>query len=358
MSLHWPGINDIFFKMDKTDLKFLVVGAGAVGGITAALLKKNGLDVQIVCKYDDYASLISNSGIEVSGVNGRFKVKMDAFATISQVKEKKDIILLATKATDIMGIAQELKTILTKDGYLISLQNGICEDDLASVIGREKIIGCVTGWGATMESMGKLIMTSKGDFIMGYPDRKPDDILLNISEMISCVAPVRTTANIMGHLYSKLIINSCITSLGAICGLYLGKMLMISKIRRIFIEIIREAIIVAEKMEIKIEVFGNRLDFKKFVQGNNIFSQIRRHLLLMIIGFKYRRLKSSALQSLERGKQTEIDFLNGYIVRNAADFGVPVPVNDIIVNMIHQIENKKREISITNFSDTFFDSFN
>jgi len=351
-------LTDILIWMKKTDLKFLVVGAGAVGGITAALLKKNGLDVQIVCKYDDYASLISDSGIEVSGVYGRFIVRMDAFATISQVKEKKDIILLATKATDIMGIAQELKTILTKDGYLISLQNGICEDDLASVFGKEKIIGCVTGWGATMESMGKLVMTSKGDFILGYPDRKPDDILLNIAEMMSFVAPVRTTDNIIGHLYSKLIINSCITSLGAICGLYLGKMLMIRKIRRIFIEIIREAVMVADKMKINIEVFGNRLDFKKFIQGNNMFSDFRRHLLLMVIGYKYRRLKSSTLQSLERGKPTEIDFLNGYIVRNAAELGVRVPVNDAIVNMIHQIENKKREISLTNFNDTFFDSFN
>ena len=109
--------------------------------------------------------LYQTTGIEVTGVCGKFKVRMDAFATISQVKEEKDIILLATKATDMIEIAQELKSILKKDGFLISLQNGICEDDLASIIGKERIIGCVTGWGATMESIGKLIMTSKGDFI-------------------------------------------------------------------------------------------------------------------------------------------------------------------------------------------------
>lgn len=344
--------------MKKSDLKFLVVGAGAIGGITAALLKKNGLDVEIVCKYDDYASLVSNTGIEVYGVCGKFKVRMDAFATISQVKEEKDIILLATKATDMIEIAHELKSVLKKDGFLISLQNGICEDDLASIIGKERIIGCVTGWGATMESMGKLIMTSNGDFILGYPGKKPDEILSEIGGLLSTVVPVRTTDNILGHLYSKLIINSCITSLGAICGLYLGKMLMISKIRRIFIEIVREAVAVAEKMNIKIEVFGGRLDFKEFIRDEGVFSDIRRHLLLMVIGFKYRRLKSSALQSLERGKQTEIDFLNGYITRNAAILGALVPVNDVIVNMIHQIENKKREITVSNFNDPFFDRFN
>jgi 2-dehydropantoate 2-reductase len=344
--------------MINSDLKFLVVGAGAVGGITASMLQKNGFNVEIVCKYDEYASLISETGIQVSGVCGNFSIKIPAVANISQVKEEKDIVLLATKATDMMEIAPQINSILKKDGYLISLQNGICEDDLASVVGKNRVIGCVIGWGATMESMGKLVMTSKGDFILGYPQRMTDDFLFNIAGILKCVVPVITTNNIIGHQYSKLIINSCITSLGAICGLYLGKMLKISKIRKIFIEIIREAVEVAEKMNLKIEVFGGRLDFVKFTKGKGVFSDFRRHFTLMIIGYKHRRLKSSSLQSLERGKPTEIDFLNGYIIRHADISGVSVPVNTTIVNIIHQIETKKKVISLTNFNDPFFDRFN
>jgi 2-dehydropantoate 2-reductase len=80
-------------------------------------------------------------------------------------------------------------------------------------------------------------------------------------------------------------------------------------------------------------------------------------MILIVIGYKFRKLKSSSLQSLERGKPTEIDFLNGYIVRNALKFGVSVPVNDIIVKMIHEIEIGEREISISNFEDPFFSRF-
>jgi 2-dehydropantoate 2-reductase len=344
--------------MKGTGLKFLVVGAGAVGGITAALLKKNGTDVEIVCKHEDYASLISDNGIQVTGACGELSVRIPAFASITQVKEEKDIVLLATKATDMIEAAKSIDRVLKKNGFLISMQNGICEDDLAAVLGRNRIIGCVTGWGATMESVGKLIMTSKGDFILGYPDRIPDECLLNIAEILSSVVPVKTTENIMGHLYSKLIINSCITSLGAICGLYLGKMLLIRKVRKIFIEIIREAVEVAGSLNIKIEVFGGKLDFEKFLEGNDKLSDLRRHLLLMVIGYKYRKLKSSTLQSLERGKPTEIDFLNGYIIKSGNISGVSVPVNTIIVNMIHQIELNKRDITIGNFDDPFFDRFN
>jgi 2-dehydropantoate 2-reductase len=343
--------------MKRTGLKFLVIGAGAVGGITAALLKKNGTDVEIVCKYEDYAALVSDTGLEVSGVCGRFIIRIPAYASLSQVREEKDIILLATKATDMMDVVSSAGSILKKNGYLISMQNGICEADIASVIGMNRVIGCVTGWGATMESMGRLNMTSVGDFIIGYPERKSDGLLANLSVVLSSVVPVRVTDNILGHKYSKLIINSCITTLGAVCGLYLGKMLMIRKVRKIFIEIIREAVEVAEKMNIKIEVFAGKLDFKKFLSGTDPYSDLRRHIILIFIGYKYRKLKSSSLQSLQRGKLTEIDFLNGFIVRNAELTGVTVPVNVFLVNMIHQIEKKDREVTVANFDDPFFDSF-
>jgi len=344
--------------MKESDLSILVVGAGAVGGITAALLKKAGNNVEIVCRSEDYAKLISDKGINVSGTRGNLVVTMPAYSSVSDVKEPKDIILLATKANDIKTAAESLKGLLKKDSYVVSLQNGFCEEEIMSVIGSDRVIGCVTGWGATMIAPGNLIMTSKGDFIIGYPGKKEDVFLLKLAGLLSAVVPTRTTDNITGHLYSKLIINSCITSLGNICGLYLGDMLLKHKIRKIFIEIIREAVNVADKMGIEIEVFGGKLDFRKFLGGRGVISDLRRHLLILIIGLKYRRLKSSSLQSLERGKPTEIEFLNGYIVRNARVLGVDVPVNELIVSITHEIENRERGISITNFDDTYFNRFN
>jgi 2-dehydropantoate 2-reductase len=343
--------------MGKTNLSFLVAGAGAIGGITAALLKKKGFNVEVICRHEDYASLISEHGIEVSGVCGDVLERIPAYASFSQVKEKKDIILHATKATEMIEPAKAMKGLLKDDGYVVSMQNGICMDDLAAVLGRNKIIGCVTGWGATMNSPGKLVMTSEGDFILGYPGRAPDEKLTAVADALSSVVPVKLTDNIMGHLYSKLIINSCITSLGAVCGLYLGKMLSIKKIRNIFIEIIREAVEVADKMQIRLEVFGGRLDFHKLISGDNFLADIRRHVLIRIIGFKYRKLKSSSLQSLERGKPTEVDYFNGYIARNGRALGIQVPVNTAITEMIHEIEAKSREVALNNFNDPIFDRF-
>ncbi len=344
--------------MVRKDLSLLVVGAGAIGGITAALLMRNGFNVEIVAKHEEYASLISGNGLEISGACGDFRISLPAYSSVNEVREKKDLVLHATKATDMIKAAQQIKDILNDDGFVISMQNGICEDDLAEVLGKERVIGCVTGWGATMESQGKLVMTSNGEFIIGYPDREPDEYLQDVARILTEVAPAQVTNNIMGHLYSKLIINSCITSLGAICGLYLGEMLSIRKVRRLFIEIIREAVAVADRMNLKLEVFGGKLDFRKFIEGDNRVADLRRHAMIRIIGFKYRKLKSSSLQSIERGRPTEVDYFNGYIVKNARSFNMDVPVNSAILNMVHEIEEKKRNISAWNFDDPVFERFN
>ena len=344
--------------METKELSILVIGAGAIGGITAAFLKKNGYDVEIVTKYSNYAALISEQGLEITGVCGNMNVKMPAYASVAEVKKKKYLIILATKATDMIEAAKSLLPILEEDGYVISIQNGICIDDLAQVLGRKRVIGCITGWGATMKAQGKLTMTSIGDFVLGYPDRAPDDFLKSVGKMLSSVVPVKLTGNLMGHLYAKLIINSCVTSLGVICGLGLGKILKISKVRRIFVEIIREAILVADKMNIRIEKFGDKLDFYKFLKGNNMIANLRRHLFIVLFGFKYRKLKSSGLQSLERGKGTEVEYQNGYIVKNADILGIDVPVNRAVLNIIREIDRGKRKISFDNFNDPIFDSFN
>jgi 2-dehydropantoate 2-reductase len=343
--------------MKVTDLSFLVVGAGAVGGISAALMRSEGLDVEILCKSDEYASLISERGLKILGARGELTVRVPAYPSSAAVSGKKDIILLATKAPDMVDAARSVIPVLNENGYFVSMQNGICEDGLMSVVGNDRVIGCVTGWGATMESKGVLNMTSSGDFILGYPERKPDDKLTKISEALSSIVPARTTDNIIGHKFSKLIINSCITSLGAICGMYLGNMLKHVKIRNIFIEIIREAVAVADKLNISPEVFGGKLDFRKFISGNGFFAEQKRHLMIRIIGAKYRRLKSSSLQSLERGKLSEVDYLNGYIAVNGLKYGVDVPVNKAITDIIHEIERKQRKISPDNFNDPIFDRF-
>jgi 2-dehydropantoate 2-reductase len=334
-----------------------VVGAGAIGGITAGMAKKNGYDVEIVCKYPDLAQKIESEGLHIFGQVGDHHVQMPAVAEIAQLSGPKDIVFLATKATDMLAAADQLLPFLNENSVVVSLQNGICEDALGDVLGRKRTIGCVVGWGATMHNPGELEMTSPGEFVIGNIDNQPDPRLEGIKAILESVVPVDISTNILGSLYAKLIVNSCITSLGAVCGLYMGDMLKRKKIRNIFIEIMFEAMAVARAMGLHVEVMAGKLDYYKFLGGTGFFKNMKRHLFIRIIGAKYRRLKSSSLQSLERGKPTEIDYLNGYIVDKGKQHNTPTPVNDTIIRFIKEIEAGKRDISVSNFDDRFFDKF-
>lgn len=344
-------------KMDLKEKSILVVGAGSIGGISAAYLKNEGYDVEIVCKYEEYRDIIIDKGISVSGVKGALREKMNAHVMIRDTGSKKDIILLAVKATDMIEAAEDLKPLLKEDSLVVSMQNGICEPELGRILGNDHIVACIVGWGATMDKPGELLMTSGGDFVIGYIDRPRDERLDEIAKLLGAIHPVRISDNMMGHLFSKLIINSCITSLGAITGLLLGEMMRRRKARKLFIAIIREAVELAYVLQVKIEDYGKKLNYYDFVDDNKVFAETRRHIKLWLMGLKYRRLKSSSLQSLQRGKLTEIDFLNGYISSNGREYGVPTPVNEAIVKMIHEIEDSKREITPRNLDEEVFQKY-
>jgi len=332
------------------DIKIAIIGAGAVGGITAAILQKSGYNVHIVAKHPDLAIKISREGIRVFGYCGDIRIKVPAVASVSDMDGNYNLAMIATKGYDMAEAAEKMLPYLRDDSRVISMQNGICEDDLAEVVGVERTVGCVVGWGATMRYPGEVEMTSGGEFVIGNWKHEKDEWLENIRGILSNIVPTRISDNIESSLYSKLIINSCITTLGVISGLYLGEILVRKKARNIFIKIISEAIAVADAMGLKVEPFAERLDYYSFLK-EGFLSNVKRHLTIRVIGYKYRKLKSSSLQSIERGKRTEVDNYNGYIARKGKEYGIQTPVNEQLTKMVKKIEEGRRKITPDNFKE-------
>jgi 2-dehydropantoate 2-reductase len=328
--------------------RICIIGPGAIGGVLAGILVRKGFQVHLVCKYEDLAKKISSTGIEVLGHKGNFTVPVPSFAAIDQLEGEYDYAFMATKAEALKETATALLPYLSNYSRVISMQNGICEEILAEVVGEQRTVGCVVGWGGTMHAPGKVEMTSGGECILGNWKRKPDRALEELREILGHVVETRTTPHILSELYSKLIINACITTLGAVCGLYLGPMLAKKHTRNLFIQIIREAMKVAEAMALRVEPgAGGKLDYYKFLKPGRL-SEFKRHMTIRVIGMKYRRLKSSSLQSLERGRKTEVDNYNGYISAKGFLHDVPTPINDQLVRMVKEIEEGKRKINPKN----------
>ena len=332
-----------------------IVGAGAIGGVTAAFMTEAGWAPQVVCKHVDTTNIALNKGLHVFGLKGERHVHVNAVQDISDLKGKIDFLFLAVKATEVLDAAEKALPLLHKESAVVTMQNGICEEAVAEVVGRERVIGCVVVWGATMHGPGELEVTSPGEFVIGNLFNPEDDRLPKVREMLQCVFPTRISENIMGELYSKLVINSCINSLGAITGATLGDLLKTPKVRGIFLELMREMMRTADAMKIKVEPgSGGKLDYYRLIEDRGFLSKAKRHLVLRIAGFKYRRIKSSTLQSLERGRQSEIDYLNGYVCQQGRRFGIATPLNDTIVAMVKEIEVGKRPISWQNLEAPSF----
>ncbi len=342
--------NDAYDGGSPKKQSVAVIGAGAIGGITAAYLSRAGYDVELVCKYPQRAEETAAKGLHIAGVRGEHWVPLPAVANIEQLSGAKDIVLIVTKAYDMPDAARRILPFLKPDSFVVSMQNGICVEALADLVGNERAVGCVVGWGSTMLPDGTLNMTSEGDFVIGgyLPDKDVTPLKAVLDHMIE----TRISDNIIADLYSKMIINSCITSMGVLSGLYLGQILKIKKARNIFTAIIREALSVAKAMQLTVNPYGGKLDYHALVDGRSTLANLKRHLMILLIGFKYRRLKSSSLQSLGRGKPTEIDYFNGFIARKGTELGVPTPVNARITQMVKEIESGSRQIDPANYGDT------
>ena len=335
-------------------MRIVVIGAGAVGGVIAAFLAdEEEYDVELVCKHREGVEFIQNNGLRVEGKKNIISYP-DVIINTAQISEKPDIIFLATKAMDTLDAAKSVLPFLHDDTMVVSLQNGIMEDKIANVVGQSRTIGCVVEWGATYLGVGRMEVTSNGRFIIGELNQEITHRLFVLKSVLEKIFPVKISSNIYGDLYTKLIVNSCITSLGAITGLRLGELLNLRVARTIFMKIFTEAIQVTNSMKIKLEKIADKINpYELALSGNELehrlaLSYFKKHLIIMAIGFKFRNLKSSSLQSLERGKPTEIDYLNGYIEESAREFNIPVPVNRQIISLVKDIESGKLTMELEN----------
>ncbi len=338
--------------MSYSQPRIAVIGAGAIGGVVACRLAGAHPGLQLACRHEQIAALARDPGIRVFGLHGESRNRLNAVAQIEQLSGPLDLVFLATKANDAVEAAQRLLPLLTETSWVVSLQNGVSEEALAQVLGPDRVVGCVVGWGASHLAPAELEVTSPGDFVIGAWGRAQPERLAALQDMMRAVAPTRVSNNIRGELFSKLVVNSCINSLGALTGQPLGRLLSTLRARNLFTGVMREAMAVADALHIQVEpAGGGKLDFYRLLRGQSWLAELRRHTVVRLVGIKYRRIRSSSLQSLERGRPSEMPYLNGYICEKGRATGVPTPLNQALVDMVAQIEAGQRAITPANLRD-------
>jgi 2-dehydropantoate 2-reductase len=331
-------------------MKILIEGVGGVGGVIAGELLRAGHSLDLVCGNPDIAAAINKAGLRVKTPERSFQQPAEACVSVADLPSdcRYDVILLAMKATRVLDAARESLELLTPDGFMVSLQNGIVEDALTEVIGPERVVSGIIGWGASMHAPGDVERTSGGRTHLGELDGPPLERTHRLGRILQDATPMDINANMRGVLWSKLAINCIVTTLGGLSGMGLGDMLAEKSMRRVFAGVYREVVDTAEHQGVKLETIAANPKLLYVPKGASWFTWLFKDLLFRFVGRKYGKLKSSTLQSLERGRPTEIDFLNGYVVQVAEKSGQAVPLNRRIVEMIREIERRERPMQLQN----------
>ncbi len=329
-------------------MKIILVGAGSIGGTTATMLREKGYDIEIVEANAVRAEKIRTEGIKLTGALGDHCEKFTVYNNIDELTATYDVCIIATKYFALAAVAEKMIPHVKPDGIFVSMQNGICTKRLSDVVGTDKAVGCMIGFGATMLPNGDVNVTSGGELKIGRVNGKIDAFVTELGEVYKALLPTTVVDNIDAQLYSKLIINSCINSIAALTGEPVGVMLKTEKAKDVFLEIAKEGALVAKGMGLKVPPYMKVLDYNLLLITDAKWFKSVCKLVVNIVGKKFGDVRPSTLQSLDRGEKTEIDIFNGYIVENGKAVNVPTPVNQQIYDFIKAIENGEEKSSMAN----------
>ncbi len=329
-------------------MKMAVVGAGAIGGIIGAVLLKEGEDIVLIDADKNHVKAINEKGLKIDGARGELNVKIPAILP-NEVKDTYDLIFFVVKATQTADALGTTKNYLKVDSVLVCLQNGINEDYIASIIGEKRTVGGLVGWGAENKGPGHLTQDSRGDFTIGELDGSITDRVKKIADILGKVEPVVISENIWGHLWTKLLVNSSMSALGAVTGYTYGDTLKDDLAKRLVVKVMTEIVDVAQALGIKMEPISGVDPVIVTAKDEEKYKQVSA--ILDAVYAPHANVKTGALLDYKRGVKTEIGRWNGYVVEKAKEAGVKVPVNSAIVKMVTEIENKERKLSPDNIKE-------
>jgi 2-dehydropantoate 2-reductase len=300
-------------------MRTVIVGPGAMGCLFASCLTKNGADIWLLDKNEERARIIREQGITVEGLL-EFKQQVRITSSTNEIKTA-DLIIISAKSYHTKEAILFSRPLIGKDTLILTLQNGLGNiETISEISGQEKVIAGVTSLGATLTDIGKLRFAGKGETVIGRIDAKIPVELRYIREIFNkCGFETRISRDIKGALWSKLIINTGINALTAITRIPNGKLIEYPGTRKIMRDAVLEAVKVAKRKRIKLTYDDPLAKVESVCEATaaNI---------------------SSMLQDVLRKKRTEVDFINGVIVRMGQESGIPVPVNSVLLDLVKTIE--------------------
>ena len=321
-------------------MNITVYGAGAIGGIAGAKVALAGHDVTFVDKVPEHVELINREGLLVTGVREE-RVRAPALLP-EEMEGHLETVFLCTKAQDTAASMETLMPHVGPETTVVSLQNGLNEELIASLIGAHRTVGCLVNWGGDYIEPGHILYGGDGPMRIGELDEDMTERIVELRGVLDNVNPTTITDNIFGHLWSK-VIWGCFYIGNALGTSTSIEMLRNERNRPILLGLFREGVEVAEADGVTLEALNEH----HFNPPELVRSEPEAALPLfdkMADCFEgHVKVHSGPWRDVAvRKRPTEVDYIIGPIVEKGAEHGVPTPLNDRLGELIKEIERGER----------------
>ena len=308
-------------------MKIAVIGAGAMGCLYGGRLAEAGFDVTLVDLWREHVDAINRSGLRLDGIGGDRTIRVRAAtAGDGDIAAAVDVAIVLVDANATAEAARQCARLLEPDGYAVTFQNGIGNvEALTEALGRGRVVGGSSYHSAALQGPGHARHTHAGPTRIGELDGARTPRLTALEDALARAGLNPAVADdIMAYIWQKFVLNCAINPVSAITGLRLGEIARTPAADAFQDRLLDEILaVVAAK--------GLRLP------DPDIRGTIKKHCRM-----KYN--KPSMLQHVEQGKRTEIDALNGALVREAKALGLEAPFNEALTLLIKGLERHRRQV--------------
>ena len=333
-------------------MKIAIVGAGANGASIGADLTAAGLDVTLIEQWPAHVEAMREHGAIIRMPEGTLEqpVRVLHLCEVATLREPFDVVLLLVKAYDSRWAAQLIEPLLAPDGLLVGVQNGMTLDAITDVVGAHRTIGCVIEISSMMFEPGVIERHSgpgRSWFAVGSTDPSTAGREEEIATLLRHAGTVEVVDNIRAAKWMKLVSNATTLVTTAILGLPMLEAVALPGMRDLMIRSGEEALEAGRLQGFPVlPIFG--LTAAEVDRPDGVVELL---LDTLLDGFVLTGTKTTILQDWVKGRRSEVDDINGRVVKVRAEHGLSSPVNRAVVELAHRIEAGELSPSPENLSE-------
>ena len=346
--------------------RIIIMGAGAVGGYVGGYFARDGADVTLFDPWPEHVERMREDGLKLSGLTDAecftTPVKAMHLTEIQGLSKQKpiDIAFVCMKSYDTEWATMLVRDYLAPTGFVVSLQNCINEERIANLVGWGKTVGCIAAkiavelTGPARIHRGVELGGNKHTvFRIGEVHGRVTPRVTEIADMLGGIDSAMVTTNLWGERWSKLVTNAMRNGICASTGMSGNECDRDEMIRRLTIRLAGEGVKIGQALGYDLEKI-NKFEPEKWAAAADGDAKVHKELEDAMVEATKSRAEGSRPsmgQDMIKGRRTEIDFINGFIVEKGAEVGMEAPANAGLVAAVKRVERGEGEAGRDNVAD-------